>query len=98
MDFITGLAKKFKQHDSIMVMVDKLSKESHFIPVKDTYQAINIADIFMKEIFRLHGVPKVLISDRDAKFIGNFWKDLFKGLSMQLNFSATYHAQTHKKT
>ena len=55
-----------------MVIVDKLSKDAHFIPVKSTYKFVNIADIFMKEIFRLHGVPKVIVSDRDAKFTGNF--------------------------
>ena len=53
MDFITGLPKDVKQHDSIMFMVDKLSKESHCIPVKYTYKAINIVDIFMKEIFQI---------------------------------------------
>ena len=55
-----------------MVVVDKLSKASHFIHVKTTYKAANIADIFLKQIFRLHGVPKVIISDRDPKFTGNF--------------------------
>jgi len=80
LDFITGLPKNSKQNDSIMVVVDKLSKSAHFIPVKSTYKAINIADIFMKEIFRLHGVPRIVISDRDAKFIGTFWRALFKGL------------------
>ena len=58
MDFITGLPRNFKHHDSIIVVVDKLSKASHFILVKYTYKDVNIADIFMKEIFRLHGVPK----------------------------------------
>ena len=55
-----------------MVVVDKLSKEAHFIPVKTTYKAANIADIFMKQIFRLHGILKVIISYRDPKFTGNF--------------------------
>ena len=98
MDFIIGLPKIVKQNDSIIVVVAKLSKGSHFIPLKSTYKAIIIADIFMKEIFRLHGVPKIVILDRDAKFIGNFWKVLFKGLAMQLNFSTTYHPQTDRQT
>ena len=55
-----------------MVVVDKLSKKAHFIPVKTTYKAANIADIFLKQIFRLHGIPKVIISDRDPKFTSNF--------------------------
>ena len=61
-----------------MVVVDKLSKETHFVPVKTTYTSPNIADIFMKKIFRLHGIPKVIIADRDPKFTGSFWKTLFK--------------------
>ena len=52
-----------------MVVVDKLSKAAHFIPVKTTYKAANIADIFLKQIFRLHGIPKFIISDRDPKFL-----------------------------
>ena len=72
-----------------MVVVDKLSKAAHFIHVKTTYKAVNIADIFSKQIFRLHGIPKVIISDRDPKFTGNFWKSLFKGLNTTLNFRQT---------
>ena len=55
-----------------MVVVDKLSKAAHFIPVKTTYTTANIADIFMKEIFFVHGIPKVIIYDRDPKFTRNF--------------------------
>ena len=98
MDFITNLPNNFRHHDSIMVIVEKLSKASHFIPIKSTYKFVNIADIFMKEIFMLHGVPKVIDSDRDAKFTGNFWKALFKGLGTQLNFNTAYHPQMDGKT
>ena len=89
MDFITGLPKSNKQNDSIFVVIDKLSKTTHF--VKSTYKALNIADIFLKEIFRLHGISKEIISDRDVKFIGNFWRSLFSGLETRLNFSTAYH-------
>ena len=68
-------------NDSIMVVVDELSKVTHFIPIKTMYKAANIADIFLKQIFRLHEIPKVIISDRDPKFTGKFWKFLFKGLN-----------------
>ena len=67
-----GLPTNHNLNDSIMVVVDKLSKESHFIPVKTTYKAANIADIFLKQFFQLHGIPKVIISNRDPKFTGNF--------------------------
>ena len=75
-----------------MVVVEKLSKETHFILVNTTHKAANIAEIFMKQIFRLHGIPKVIIYDRDPKFMGNFWKSLFKGLNTTLNFSTSFHS------
>ena len=77
-----------------MVVVNKLSKACHFIPVKTTYKAANIANIFPKQIFQLHGIPKVIILDRDPKFTGNFWKFLFKGLNTTLNFNTSFHPQT----
>ena len=91
MDFITGPPKSKKKNDSIFVVVDKLSKATHFIPVKWTYKEVHIADIFLKEIFRLHRIPKEIILDRDAKLIGNFWRSLFSRLETQLNFSTAYH-------
>ena len=68
MDFITILPKSKKQNVYIFVVVDKLSNSAHFIPVKLTYKAVHIADIFLKVLFRLHGIPKAIISDRDVKF------------------------------
>ena len=64
-----------------MIVIDKLSKSGNFIPVKSTFKAINIAEIFMKEIFRQHGIPKMMISDRDVKFASAFWKELFVGVT-----------------
>ena len=81
-----------------MVVVDKLSKEAHFIPVKTTYKATNIVDIFLKQIFQLHGVPKVIISHKDPKFIGKFSKSLFKELNTTLNFSTSFHPQIDGQT
>ena len=81
-----------------MAVVDKLSKESHFTHVKTTYKAVNIADIFMEKIFHLHGIPKVIISDKDPKFTGNFWKSLFKGLDTKINFSIAYYPQMDGQT
>ena len=96
MDFITGLPMTWRQHDSIMVVVDKLKKVAHFIPVKSTYETGDIAKIFMKEIFKLHGLPKAIVSDRDVKFTSNFWKGLFVDLGTKLNFSTAYHPQTER--
>lgn len=60
-----------------MVVVDKLREKTHFIPIKYTYKIVEIVDIFMREIFRLYGMPKVVISDQDVKFTFAFWKALF---------------------
>ena len=92
------LPRNFREDDSIMLVVDKLSKACHFTLVKSTYKVVNIADIFIKEITRSHNVPKVVISDRDTKFTGNFWKALFKGLDTHLNFSTAYHPQIDGQT
>ena len=83
-----------------MVVVDKLSKAAHFIPVNTTHKAANIAEIFMKQIFakifmkqifHLHGIPKVIISDRDPKFTAHLWKSLFNGLNTTLNLNTYFH-------
>ena len=71
MDFITGLPMTWRQHDSIMVVVDKLTKAAHFIPVKPTHKTDDIVKILM-DIFKLHGLPKAIVSDRDVKFTSNF--------------------------
>jgi IS30 family transposase len=98
MDFITGLPTSTKQNDAIMVVVDKLSKSSHFIPVKSTCKEIDISQIFMKEVFRLHDMPREIIFDRDTNFTSNFWKSLMTGLKTKLLFSTTYHPQTNGQT
>ena len=82
MEFIIGLPKSKKQNYAIFVFINNLSKESHFIPIKSTYKTMNIVDIFLKQIFRLHGIPKVIISDQDVKFIRNFWRPLFSRLEI----------------
>ena len=95
MDFITCLPKIKKQNYYIFVVIEKLSKAPYFIPIKSTYKVVNIADVFLKEIFILHGIPKAIILDLDVKFTGNFWRYLFSGLEMPLNFSTAYHPQTN---
>ena len=88
----------WRQHDSIMVVVDKLTKAAHFITVKSTYETGDIAKIFMKEIFKLHGLPKAIVSDRDVKFTSNFWKGLFADLGTKLNLSTAYHPRIDGQT
>ena len=77
LDFIIGLPRTKRKNDSIMVVVDRLSKSAYFITMQSTYKTVQIVDIFMKEIFRLHGIPKTVISDRDVNFTLAFWKTLF---------------------
>jgi hypothetical protein len=98
MDFITRLPRTSKQHDSIMVVVDKLTKAAHFIPLKTTHRATDVADIFLKEVARLHGIPKTIVSDRDLKFTSNFWKGLYKGFRTNLNCSTAYHPESDGQT
>jgi hypothetical protein len=81
-----------------MVVVDKLRKAAHFIPLKSTCKAIDIDSIFMKEIFRLHGMPKEIIYHRYTKFTSKFWKSLFVGFETKFLFSTTYHPQTDGNT
>ena len=81
-----------------MVIVEKLNKEVHFIPVKSTYKVVNIAEIFLKEIFFLHRVSKMLIYDRDVQFTSNFWKSLFAGLETRTKFNTRYHPETDGQT
>eukprot|EP00253_Pinus_taeda_P036468 PITA_36468 len=91
MEFITGLMRTVKKHDSIMVVVDRLRKVSHFIPVKTTYSTNEVAQVFIREIVRLHGVLKKIATNRDAKFTFKFWKKLFAGLDTELAFNIAYH-------
>lgn len=94
MDFITSLPRTVKQYDSIMFVVERLSKVAHFLPVKTTYSTSEVAQVFIKEIVRLHGVPKEIVSNRDEKFTSKFWKELFVGLGRELAFSIAYRPHT----
>jgi hypothetical protein len=98
MDFITKFPRTSKHHDAIMVVVKKLTKATHFIPMKVTHKATDVADIYMREIACLHGIPKTIVFDRDPNFTSKFWKGLFKGFGKNLNFNTTYHLETNGKT
>jgi hypothetical protein len=91
MDFIVGLPRTRAGYDSIWVVVDRLTKATHFIPVKTTYNSAVLAELYMSRIVCLHGIPKKIISDRGTQFTSHFWQQLHEALGTHLKFSSAYH-------
>ena len=94
MDFVVGLPLIGRKHDSVWVIVDRLTKSAHFLPVRTDYLLDKLAELYIKEIVRLHGIPISIISDQDPRFTLRFWGKLQEALGTRLNFSTMFHPQT----
>ncbi|KAD6119070.1 hypothetical protein E3N88_10341 [Mikania micrantha] len=94
MDFITKLPLTTKRHDAIWVIVDRLTKSAHFLPIRETYTSEKLSELFVKEIITRHGVPVSIVSDRDTRFVSRFWKQFHESMGTRLNISTAYHPQT----
>ena len=94
MDFIFRLPKSMQGNTGIWTIVDRFSKQAHFIPVKKTIKAHHMAKLFISQIFKYHGLPTSIVSDRDPRMTSLFWRGLFENLGTRLNFSLAYHPQT----
>jgi transposase InsO family protein len=98
MDFIVQLPKTARSADAITVFVDKLSKQVHFCASRTTDSAADVAQLFFDHVFRLHGMPRTIISDRDTRFTGKFWTALIKLMGTKLNMSTAFHPQSDGQT
>ena len=94
MDFVTGLSRTRRQHDVIWVIVDRLTKSAHFLPVSNDDPLDKLAQLYVEEIVRLHGVPISIISYQDPRFTSRFWYSLQDAMGARLHFSTTFHPQT----
>ena len=95
MDFITALPYSPRKNDAVWVIVDRLTKTARFIPFRLGQSTEVLAEKYIREVVRLHGVPATITSDRDGRFTFQYWKSLMKSLGTKLQFSTSFHPQTY---
>ncbi|GKD39086.1 putative reverse transcriptase domain-containing protein [Tanacetum coccineum] len=94
MDFVTNLPRTSSGHDTIWVIVDRLTKSAHFLPMHEDYKMDRLARLYLNEIVARHGVPISIISNRDSRFTSRFWQSMQEALGTRLDMSIAYHPQT----
>ncbi|CAN6454186.1 unnamed protein product [Victoria cruziana] len=94
MDFVIGLPRTWRKHDVIWVVVDKLSKSTHFLAIRANTPLESIIELYVNEIVRLYGIPRAIVSNRDPRFTFSFWKAFQNTLGTQLKMSSAFHPQT----
>ena len=94
MDFVSDFPLTQRKHDAIWVIVDRLTKFAHFLPIPLYYSMDRLANLYVNEIVRLHGIPVSIVSDRNPRFTSRFWKELQSAFGTRLNFSTAFHPQT----
>ena len=95
MDFVSSFPLTQRKHDLVWVIVDSLTKSTHFLPFRLDYSMDRLAELYVNEIVRLHGIPLSIVSDRDPQFTSRFWKKLQSAMGTRLNFSTAFHPQTN---
>nr|GEV16038.1 putative reverse transcriptase domain-containing protein [Tanacetum cinerariifolium] len=98
MDFVTKLPKSSQGYDTIWVIVDRLTKSTIFVPMRETEPMDKLARMYLKEVVARHGIPVLIIYDRDPSFASNFWKSLQKALGTSLDMSTAYHLETDEQS
>ena len=98
MDFVVGLPRTQTGFDRVWVIVDRLTKTSHFLPFKIRWSVFKLAELFISEIVRLHGVSISIVSDRDLRFTSHFWHNFQEALGTKLHMSSAYHPQSDRQS
>nr|CAB3502859.1 unnamed protein product [Digitaria exilis] len=98
LDFVVGLPRSQQGHNAIWVIVDRLTKVAHFIPIKENHRTEQLAELYVDRILKLHGAPKSIVSDRGSEFTSRFWQSLNRALGTELKYSSAYHPQTDGQT
>lgn len=97
LDFVKGLPMS-RGYSCIMVVVDKLTRYAHFVPLAHPFSAVQVASAYMANIYKYHGLPYALVSDRDHIFTSKLWRELFRQAGTELRMSSAYHPQTDGTT